>query len=360
MSKVFISSGHSANDPGAVKYVVERDEVWKIANYVAEILNNKYLGVTAYRDAWRDGWRDTVDKANRYDCDYFFEFHENAGGGDGAECIIHNSSNQWMANEIERAFTDVGQNWRRTIIDPTFWVLKYTDMPAMIVECAFVDNWNDIKDWDDDKEKYKMAESLAKHIAKICGAKLKPIPKPPKPTFYFVKKKWADDNTNKFSSEKQAIDYAMDKTGYSVFTDKGKEVWRNNMNDINKTVDFKVLEAIKSKKVWGNPDYKKEFIAQKINLNFENAEKVLIEFSPSKGGDTTEYKVVDLNKSSYLQHIAQSDLNKVPELRARRVTATKDGIVFGKGYGRSITNSKNYERNDYNIPVAVYLLNGFN
>lgn len=189
---------------------------------------------------------------------------------------------------------------------------------------------------------------------------VKPQPKPPKPVFYYVKKKWSDTATNKFDTEKKAIDYAMNKIGYSVFDNKGNEKWRNNMNKINETVDFKTVGTLKVKKIWENLDYTKDFIAQKINLNFENAEKIFIEFSPSKGGDTTEYKVVDLNKSAYLQHISKSDINDIPELRARRVTATKDGIVFGNGYGRSITNETNYVKNNYNIPIAVYLMKGFN
>lgn len=172
MKKVFISSGHDSGDPGAVKYVVERDEVWDIANRIANVLNKKY-DIKAYRDAWTDGWRDTVNKANKYDCDFFFEFHENAGGGKGAECIIYNKDNQYLADEIKKAFVEIGQNWRRTIIDPTFWVLKYTNMPAMIIECAFVDNYEDIKNWNTAQTRQKMAESLAKHIAKICGVKEK-------------------------------------------------------------------------------------------------------------------------------------------------------------------------------------------
>jgi len=168
MSKaVYISAGHSGTDVGAVKYVTERDEVWEISNYVAEELNK--LGIPAYRDKWGYSWKDTVDEANRLSVDLFVEIHENAGRGDGAEVIIYNSGRQYIADRFKTAFADAGQNWRRTIIDPSFWVLKYTNMPATILEVAFVDNLEDIKDFDEPHEKRNLAVHLAKAIADLIG-----------------------------------------------------------------------------------------------------------------------------------------------------------------------------------------------
>lgn len=167
MAKVFVSSGHSASDPGAVKYVVERDEVWEIANYVAEEL--KKLGVTAYRDAWDDSMRDTVAKANNLGVDLFIDIHENAGGGDGAEVLIHNSSRQHLADCMREAFAAVGQNWRRTIINPNFYVLNSTNAPSCIIEVAFVDNAEDIAAFDSPEEKRALAVQLAKACVKFLG-----------------------------------------------------------------------------------------------------------------------------------------------------------------------------------------------
>ena len=38
-------------------------------------------------------------------------------------------------------------------------------MPAVLIECAFVDNWKDIKDWNDNKELKKMGVAIAEAIA---------------------------------------------------------------------------------------------------------------------------------------------------------------------------------------------------
>lgn len=168
MAKFYISSGHSANDPGAVKYVVERDEVWEISNMVAEEL--RALGHIAYRDKWDYGWRDTVNEANRLGVHYFFEYHKNAGGGNGAEVIIHNNANQYIADMFKAAFAEVGQNWRRTIVDPTYWVLKYTNAKACIVEVAFVDNREDSKQFDEPYEKRRLAKIHARHMDKLARA----------------------------------------------------------------------------------------------------------------------------------------------------------------------------------------------
>ncbi len=181
MAKVYISAGHSSTDPGAVGHVVERDEVWKIADDLAAWLEDH--GITAYRDQWAFNWRQTVDDANEKEVDYFFEIHENAGGGNGAECIIHNKGNQYIADALCGAFKSIGQQWRRTIIDPEFWVLKYTTMPAVIIEVAFVDNWDDIKDFDSDDEKKVLAAALGKAIATLCGVETTPQSAPEdKPT----------------------------------------------------------------------------------------------------------------------------------------------------------------------------------
>ncbi len=169
--KVYVSAGHSANDSGAVKKhrgwktIVERDEVWEISNYVAAELKKR--GIKAYRDKWLFGWRDCVKAANRLKCDLFVEFHENAGGGDGAEVIIYSKKTQYIADAFKRQFLKLGQGWRKTIIDPRFWVIRDTKMPACIVEVAFVDNKKDIKDFDEPHEKKRLAVHMANAIEEI-------------------------------------------------------------------------------------------------------------------------------------------------------------------------------------------------
>ena len=167
MAKVYISAGHSSDDPGAVGYVVERDEVWAIANMVAEELNA--LGITTYRDGWTYSCMETINDANAKGVDLFVEYHENAGGGQGAECIIHNSGSQSLANAIKAGFAEVGQNWRRTIVDPSFLVLKYTNCTAIIVECAFVDNATDADKFKTDAAKRALAKAQARSIAGYLG-----------------------------------------------------------------------------------------------------------------------------------------------------------------------------------------------
>ena len=48
---------------------------------------------------------------------------------------------------------------------PDLGVLRLTDMQAVLVECAFVDNKKDIKDWDENAELKKMGIALAKAAA---------------------------------------------------------------------------------------------------------------------------------------------------------------------------------------------------
>ena len=175
MSKlcVYISAGHNKRDPGACskksgEAICEADEVRELADEVADAL--KASGIKAYRDAWSMSWQETVDDANAKKVDLFIELHENAGGGDGAEVIIHNKDNQFISDAFKKQFLAMGQQWRRTIVDPAYWVLKYTYAPAAIVEVCFVDG-KDVLDFDSKADKRRAAQYLAKAVCDCLGVK---------------------------------------------------------------------------------------------------------------------------------------------------------------------------------------------
>lgn len=173
---VFISAGHSDQDPGAVSSKsgterIERDEVWEISELTKKYLES-HSNIKVYRDKWTDRWFKAVDRANAANVDLFVEFHENAGGGDGAEVIIHNKGNQYIADAFKKQFLAFGQNWRRTIIDPDFVAVRDTKCPACIVELCFVDS-KDICIMDSTTEKKRLAKYMARAIADLLDVKLK-------------------------------------------------------------------------------------------------------------------------------------------------------------------------------------------
>ncbi len=110
-----------------------------------------------------------VRSANDWGADIFVSIHCNAGGGRGAETLIYS-----MGGEREILAQAVQDRLVRSIkaIDPAFpdrglkertglAVLRGTNMPAILVETAFIDNQQDA--W----LLYNYADSFARAIA--CG-----------------------------------------------------------------------------------------------------------------------------------------------------------------------------------------------
>ena len=84
--KVFIGVGHGGNDPGAVKYITEKDYTLKTAKLVAQYLKEAGVEYKLSRTADVDTDMDSkVAMCNAYNPDLVIDVHYNAGGGTGFE-----------------------------------------------------------------------------------------------------------------------------------------------------------------------------------------------------------------------------------------------------------------------------------
>lgn len=173
MKKIYINPGHSDKDPGAVGYATER----KLNVVVSQHMNNYLL--TNYECETRvysnDSLTAVCNDANKWKADLFVSNHFNAGGGDGYEALVYNQKRIALGQIFEKFVKQVGQNSRGVKIRTNLHVLKYTNMPAVINEGAFVDNQNDIADWNDDAELKKLGEAYAKAAAEFLGLKAKVV-----------------------------------------------------------------------------------------------------------------------------------------------------------------------------------------
>lgn len=172
--RIYLDPGHGAGDPGAVKYVNERDAALVIGLACRAYLEAAGVSVRMSR-VDNDRTIDTphrAKEANGWKADYYVSIHLNAGGGDGEE-IYHSISygeGRELAADIEYQIKQLGQNSRglktRTNADGSdhFNVIRLTNMPAVIVECAFVDNKKDSKIIDEVHEQEKFGYAIAKGI----------------------------------------------------------------------------------------------------------------------------------------------------------------------------------------------------
>ena len=178
--KVYLDPGHGGSDPGAVKYITEKTAALETAKACRDLLTLYDVEIKMSRSGDMNKSLNTrTAEANRFGADYYVSIHYNAGGGDGAEVYhtIGGGTGRTLAQNILKEIQALGQQSRgaKTRLDSDgsdyFAVIRDTDMPAVIVECAFVDHKTDVKLVDTKEEQKKMGYAVAKGILKTAEVK---------------------------------------------------------------------------------------------------------------------------------------------------------------------------------------------
>lgn len=192
MSKiVFLNPGHGGSDPGAVANgFKEKDLNLSIALACRDELKRHGVKVVMGRDKDIDRTSsEIIEMCNSSDASVAVDVHNNAGKGDGAEVYYYSGGGESLelANAVLAEIVKLGQNSRgvktRVSSDGSeyYYFIRETSMPAVIVECAFVDNLNDMEILDTKAEQKSMGVAIAKGILKILGISYKseatPLPK---------------------------------------------------------------------------------------------------------------------------------------------------------------------------------------
>lgn len=175
--KVFINPGHApepAVDPGAVnnrlglkESLVARRIGERVASYLANV--GHQVRLLQY-----DGLQHICDDANRWQADLFVSIHCNAATGyaRGTETYYARYSEaghslaEYINAQIVSSIPFDYKNWNRGAKPAGYYVLMYTDMPAVLVETAFIDNDHDARlliKYEDD-----FARAIARGITDYC------------------------------------------------------------------------------------------------------------------------------------------------------------------------------------------------
>lgn len=192
--KIYINPGHSEKDPGAVGYEKERALNVKVSDYMNAYLLAHYDCET--RVYSNDSLNAVCNDANKWGADLFISNHFNAGGGDGYEALVYSQNRVELGKIFAKYVEAAGQNLRPygeapgVKIRTNLHVLKYTHMPAVLNEGAFVDNKTDIQDWNEEHELQKLGEAYAKAAAEFLNLpeKVVPAPVPEKNDVYTLEK----------------------------------------------------------------------------------------------------------------------------------------------------------------------------
>ena len=180
--KINISAGHNPDGKtacGAVGLIKESTEARLVKNKVISML--KSLGHTVYDctvdngTSQNDVLKKIVEKCNAHTVDLDVSIHFNAGASKlfnkkttGTEVLIYssNSKSKTYAQNIVNAIASLGFTNRGVKYSKTLYFLRKTKNPALLIECCFVDDPDDINLYNVDK----MAQAIVKGITGIAVA----------------------------------------------------------------------------------------------------------------------------------------------------------------------------------------------
>jgi N-acetylmuramoyl-L-alanine amidase len=153
MSKICLDAGHGGIKPGAeFRGLLEKNVTLDIVLQTGGLL--EVLGYEVIYTRKDDSHVELMERcniANNANCDIFVSVHCNADDDDsdtptnakGEEIWIYNESKQSMklaktiADEVDAFFPD--EPFRGIKSSTGLIVLKYTNMPAVLIECGFID-----------------------------------------------------------------------------------------------------------------------------------------------------------------------------------------------------------------------------
>ena len=180
--KVFLGVGHGGSDPGAVANgTKEKDLNLSIAKACSDELKRHGIEVKMSRAKdENDSLSEEIKECNAFSPDLAVDIHNNAGGGDGAEAFYHygGGKSKTLAENILAEIVKIGQNSRGAKIRKNsngkdyYGFIRETVCPAVIVECAFVDNASDIKILATENDRQKVGQAIAKGILKMLGVEI--------------------------------------------------------------------------------------------------------------------------------------------------------------------------------------------
>ncbi|MEQ2528805.1 N-acetylmuramoyl-L-alanine amidase [Bacillaceae bacterium CLA-AA-H227] len=174
--KILIDAGHGYNTPGKRSPDGMREYEFNrvVASYAKSLLE-KFDDVTVYfshSDTKDVSLQERTNKANHLDVDCFVSIHANAYGTgwnnvSGIETYVYTTKPTVataLAEKVQKNLIVATGRTDRGVKTGTFHVLKATAMPAIIVECGFMTNKEEVQLLRSDVYRRTCAEAIVKGI----------------------------------------------------------------------------------------------------------------------------------------------------------------------------------------------------
>ena len=184
--KIFIDQGHNPtgfHNTGAVgQGLFEQDITYQVGVYLAELLNNdprfdarlsRPTADTVLGTNNATSLAERVRLANTWPADYFISIHANASvnpAANGTEVYIYRRYTQanWLAEQVLDGIVEtVGTRNNGVRVNSSLYVLRRTNMPAILVEMAYISNPSDAEKLRDNQ--FGFANGIYKGILRYFG-----------------------------------------------------------------------------------------------------------------------------------------------------------------------------------------------
>lgn len=170
--RIVIDPGHGGIDPGAVgpSGIKEAHVNLAVALKVAEKLRKAGVDVMLTRtsNVFVD-LQPRCDIANFWMADYFVSIHCNAAGtplahGTETYCYKFGGKGEILAKAIQAELIAATGRANRGVKTANYYVLRYTHMPAVLVEMAFISNPEEEALLASDEFQRQAAEAIARGV----------------------------------------------------------------------------------------------------------------------------------------------------------------------------------------------------
>lgn len=184
MAKIYIDPGHnySGADTGAVGFGLKEQDV---SVQIGLILRDMLISSGQTVKMSRENITDTISQslsgslaaryngANSWGADLFISIHCNAANTKAYGCETYyctgSSSGAELARAVQNHLLAETGRYNRGVKAANFAVIKYTNMPAILVETAFIDNYDDNQFLASEGGKNACAVAIFKGICDYLG-----------------------------------------------------------------------------------------------------------------------------------------------------------------------------------------------
>lgn len=175
---IVIDAGHGGKDPGAVNgKMYEKTAALAIAKKVGKKLQEKGYNVkyTRTKDVYFS-LGERCRMSNNWDADIFVSIHLNAAANKEAAGIETwryanvGATTRELAKEVQtELIAATGARDRGVKTSTTFYVLKHTKAPAVLIEAGFISNDKEAKLLFAAKHQDKIAQAIASGVCKALS-----------------------------------------------------------------------------------------------------------------------------------------------------------------------------------------------